>query len=137
MILAPEACDGTTMAWDYDRALRVLRASGVVRAVVCGHDHKGRYHQDEHGIHHLTLCSPLNLGDEGAAYGAVDVFDDRIELRGPKLADLLPDRDGSVTPRPPLLREPGAPCDIMRFPLAAAPPAHAANIAEDEDDEED
>ena len=58
--------------------------------VLCGHDHKGGYHRARGGVHHLTLCSPLNKGRDGKAYGLVEVHHDRIELRGPALRDLLP-----------------------------------------------
>jgi len=97
-VIAPEACDGTTMTWDYAPALAALRASGVVAAVICGHDHNGGYFLDDAGVHHLTLCSPLNLGREGRAFGAIDVYEDRLELRGPRLKDLLPSRPGLATP---------------------------------------
>ena len=86
--LSPQACDGTTMAWDYKEALGVIRASGVVAAVLCGHDHKGGYHLDG-SVHHLTLSSPLNEL-ESEAFGTFHAFRDRIEIRGPNLRHLLP-----------------------------------------------
>ena len=63
VILHPEACGGGTMVWDYPEALEAIRseeAAGCVAAVLCGHDHFGGYHRDEHGVHHCTFCSPLN-----------------------------------------------------------------------------
>jgi 3',5'-cyclic AMP phosphodiesterase CpdA len=77
--------------WDYEEALEALRASpGTVAAVLCGHDHKGEAHTDEHGVHHLTFCSPLNKGIDGRAFGMMAVFEDHFELRGPRLGDLIP-----------------------------------------------
>jgi manganese-dependent ADP-ribose/CDP-alcohol diphosphatase len=92
VILHPQACDGTTMVWDYVEALEALRAApdGTVAAVLCGHDHNGEVHTDEHGVHHLTFCSPLNKGADGRAFGLMAVFDDRLELHGPRLRDLIP-----------------------------------------------
>ena len=90
VILHPRACDGSTMAWDFHRALGAIREAGCVVAVLCGHDHKGKYHRDEQGVHHLTFCSPLNLGEAGHAYGLVRVHADRMEVVGPNLAELLP-----------------------------------------------
>ena len=107
VVLHPRACDGSTMAWDCDAALGVLgepSLSGVVVAVLCGHDHKAGYARDAAtGIHHLTFQSPLNRGDDGACFGVVDVYEERLELRGPALEDWLPaslvDGRGGGTPR--------------------------------------
>mmetsp|Transcript_48008 Transcript_48008/g.109007 ORF Transcript_48008/g.109007 Transcript_48008/m.109007 type:complete len:359 (+) Transcript_48008:139-1215(+) len=42
VILHPEACDGTTMAWDYEAALEVIAKApkGTVPLVLAGHDHQ-------------------------------------------------------------------------------------------------
>ena len=68
-----QACDGTTMLWDYNAVLRIIHASRAVVAVICAHDHDGGYHRDAAGVHHLTLRSPLNRGAAGSAFGAVSV----------------------------------------------------------------
>ena len=91
-VLAPAACDGTTMVWDYEEALSIIdakRIEGTVALVVCGHDHRGGYHLARSGVHHVTLCSPLNQ-EVSQAYGALTVFEDRLELSGPRLTHLLP-----------------------------------------------
>ena len=105
VILHPEACGGSTMVWDYPEALAAIAsddAKGCVAAVLCGHDHFGQYHHDvATGVHHCTFCSPLNKGDDGDAFGLVCVRDDAIEIRGPKVDDLLPaERKGKPTGRP-------------------------------------
>jgi len=118
VILHPQACDGTTMAWDYPKALEAIHSAGCVVAVLCGHDHKGKVHRDAHGVHHLTFCSPLNRGSEGHAYGLVRVHNDRLELRGPRLADLLPLKEGDGTSVAPC--ESGGPaggCETAYFPF--------------------
>ena len=119
-ILAPQACEGTTMAFDYDEALGIIKESGrTVAMVFCGHDHAGGYHRDsETGTHHLTLCSPLNLGSDGKAFGVVDVMNEHIELRGPALRDLLPpSKRKSVPPAVPCERgrDEAVECEVMRF----------------------
>ena len=43
VVLHPAACDGSTMVWDYEDALHEIHRSGVVMAVLCGHDHKGGF----------------------------------------------------------------------------------------------
>lgn len=119
--LHARACDGTTMVWDYEAALDVIASASVahkhkttahkktdrqtstndkrrscVVAVICGHDHQGGYHRDEHGVHHITLASPLNRGEHGDAYGVVRVHRARrtgnvsLELTTPhSLNDLI------------------------------------------------
>ena len=105
VILHPRACGGDTMVWDYPEALAAIsseEAGGCVVAVLCGHDHFGQYHHDvDTGVHHCTFCSPLNKGDEGYAFGLVQVWDDAIQIRGPRVDDLLPAwRGGKPTGRP-------------------------------------
>ena len=121
-ILHPQACDGSTMVWDYAAALKAIRRSGCVVAVVCGHDHAGGVHRDQSGVLHLTLCSPLNKGAEGHAYGLLQFYDDRVELLGPRLADLLPltqaERHGGVVLGE--VQRQGVRCEAVRFPGIAA-----------------
>ena len=79
-------------AWDCDRLLEITRRHpGVVSAVLCGHEHRGGYAYDAAArTHHVTCCSPLNKGRSGSAFGAVAVFADRVEVRGPAVGDLVP-----------------------------------------------
>ncbi|KAL1516015.1 hypothetical protein AB1Y20_002628 [Prymnesium parvum] len=89
-VLHPDACDGTTMAHDFEQALQAIAEHPCTVAVLCGHDHMGGYHKDEQGVHHITFQSPLNRGAEGHAYGVVTLHADRLEVRSPALGDLLP-----------------------------------------------
>eukprot|EP00581_Thalassiosira_minuscula_P017527 CAMPEP_0183713314 /NCGR_PEP_ID=MMETSP0737-20130205/8191_1 /TAXON_ID=385413 /ORGANISM="Thalassiosira miniscula, Strain CCMP1093" /LENGTH=391 /DNA_ID=CAMNT_0025942081 /DNA_START=10 /DNA_END=1182 /DNA_ORIENTATION=+ len=94
VLLHPKAGGGSTMAWDYEEALEIVRseeANGCVAAVLCGHDHKGHYHRDEFGVHHCTFRSPLNKGEEGKAFGMMRVSAECLEILGPAVDDLLPD----------------------------------------------
>ena len=90
VILHPRACDGTTMLYDYEAALDAIAAAGCVVGVLCGHDHRGGYHKDARGVHHLTFQSPLNKGADGHAYGLLAVHHDRFVVSSPALADFLP-----------------------------------------------
>jgi len=119
-ILHPAACDGTTLAWDYAEALQEIHRAGCVAAVIAGHDHAGGYHHDEHGVHHLTLRSPLNDGVDGAAYGVLDAAADAVVLRSPQLFSLLPRRAEARLPRP---TDAGGGVQAMRFAIKAVPPA--------------
>ena len=50
---------------------------------------------------HCTLCSPLNRGDEGAAFGLINVREESLEVVGPCVDDLLPTlKRGEPTGRP-------------------------------------
>lgn len=115
VVIHPESCEGTTMAWDYDQALRLIESScGTVALVLAGHDHEGGFAQsaisstcsssaaakksvteggskDDSGVgtYYVTLQSPLNRGRDGECYGAVELYDDQILIKGPKLDHLL------------------------------------------------
>jgi manganese-dependent ADP-ribose/CDP-alcohol diphosphatase len=87
--LHPAASDGAGLPWDYEEALLALRACPAVVAVLAGHCHEGGYACDDLGVHHLTLKSPLNLGERGSAFGLLEVGEDELRVEGPSLADLL------------------------------------------------
>lgn len=67
------------LAFDYDKALEVMHRFGNVALVMAGHYHRGGYAQDEQGIHHITIQSPLT---HGYCFGVVHVFDTKIECKG-------------------------------------------------------
>lgn len=128
--LHPGACDGTTMAWDWEDALATIDAhAGNVVAIIAGHDHKGGYHRDRAGVHHITLKSPLNLGSLGECYGLVEVHESAIEIHSPRLGDLLPptalQSEGVSTSGQPDVgsaRVPGAlPREVLRLSRLPAP----------------
>ena len=109
--LGPGSCVDTTLLWNYDEVLAVIHseeAGGCVAAVLAGHDHTGGYCRDAGGTHHLTMPSPLNTaaGDR-RAHACVEVYEDRIEVRG---RGLVPSRTLALAAAPPLPRtaEPGA-----------------------------
>jgi manganese-dependent ADP-ribose/CDP-alcohol diphosphatase len=53
-----------------------------VKVCFSGHDHKGGYSIDSHGIHHRVLEASLECPPGTNAFGYVDVYDDRISLHG-------------------------------------------------------
>lgn len=82
-----------------------------------------------YAVHHITLRSPLNKGQNGRAFGLVNAFDDHLELRGPKLEDVVPvieDGDGisdlpAVTVARSGARNGDAPTEqVMRFEIPRA-----------------
>ena len=79
--LHPAAASEKNLAFDYDEVLQILHheSGKQVVAVCAGHYHRGGYTRDEHGIHHLTVQSPLTHGE---CFGYVDVYADRLEIKG-------------------------------------------------------
>jgi manganese-dependent ADP-ribose/CDP-alcohol diphosphatase len=73
---------GSTATWDFEQAMEIIHRYSCVAAVLCGHDHPGGYVLDERGIHHVTFESPLNCSNGEACSAVVEVYDDRIEIRG-------------------------------------------------------
>ena len=61
---AADPTDSTTsprqcQLWDADEVQAVLAKHRHVAAVFTGHYHFGGYARDGHGLHHITLASPL------------------------------------------------------------------------------
>jgi manganese-dependent ADP-ribose/CDP-alcohol diphosphatase len=75
------AASARNLAFDYDEALTIIHeeGEGSVVAVMAGHFHRGGYAQDEHGVHHVTIQSPLT---HGACFGVVEVYPDHLALVG-------------------------------------------------------
>ncbi|KAJ9456318.1 Manganese-dependent ADP-ribose/CDP-alcohol diphosphatase [Diplonema papillatum] len=75
--LCPDSCVPTTLVWNYDEVLAVLRRGSVA----AGHDHAGGYNRDSYGTHHITLPSPLHTTEESLeAHGTVEVYDGHLKL---------------------------------------------------------
>jgi manganese-dependent ADP-ribose/CDP-alcohol diphosphatase len=79
--VCPGASLDETLLWNYEEVLAVLQDhAGTVVACLYGHDHDGGYVHDDSGIHHKTFEAILETSTD--AYGVIDCFDDRLELRG-------------------------------------------------------
>lgn len=68
------------VAWNCDEIRGILDESGVVAAYLNGHDHNGGY-AARGGIHYVTFPGMVESGVKNS-YTLVDVFADRLELRG-------------------------------------------------------
>ncbi|KAF4733826.1 hypothetical protein FOZ63_004210, partial [Perkinsus olseni] len=95
VILHPDAtrhrnCRG--LLWNYDEVLQAIYEFPCTRLVVCGHIHNEVYHLDVHGVHHLTLPSPLESTPDQCAITAevMTSGDIRIVPRGDISERLLP-----------------------------------------------
>ncbi|KAM5135347.1 manganese-dependent ADP-ribose/CDP-alcohol diphosphatase isoform 2-T2 [Mantella aurantiaca] len=78
----PEAKRTPCLAWNYKDILRVIHSHQSVVCYFAGHDHSGGYHQDSHGIHHVTMEGVIESPPDTNALGTVDVYEDRMVLRG-------------------------------------------------------
>ncbi len=80
LTLLTEASSEWHLLWNHAEVVARLEASGVVAAVFCGHDHAGGYAVRE-GIHYVTVHGMVEAPEKNA-FGIVDVWPDRLELRG-------------------------------------------------------
>lgn len=84
-----EASTDEHLMWNHDEVVALInKNSDVVKAYISGHWHAGGYYRDPvSGIHHLTLRAILEASTDkgptfGNAYAFVDVFTDKMALRG-------------------------------------------------------
>ena len=103
---------GKTLMWDYDEMLALVESpntGGCVKCVISGHQHEGAmFTCDKHGVHYLAMESPMLANDESPGpFAVVDVFDDKIVLKGygRDRSSMLFPFGGDVAPSDPIVRE--------------------------------
>jgi 3',5'-cyclic AMP phosphodiesterase CpdA len=74
------SADSETLLWNHDEIVEILESYDSVVAYFSGHDHKGGYRQHK-GIHYVTLPGMVEA-PRGNAYAVVEVYEDRLALRG-------------------------------------------------------
>lgn len=77
----PDAARPQYPAWDHRDVLAVLDRVPPPRAWICGHDHRGGFHERA-GVRHWIVPALLAADDESNAYAVVEAFADRLEVRG-------------------------------------------------------
>ena len=82
--LYPDSSNAVCLAWNYDEILDLLKQySGTIIASFSGHAHRGGYKRcEDSGIHFRVFEAALESPDPIKTYALVDVYDDRIEVRG-------------------------------------------------------
>lgn len=82
--LFPDSSNFVCLAWNYDEILDLLKDySDTVVASFSGHAHRGGYKRcDESGIHYRVFEAALESPDPIKTYALVDLYDDRIVVRG-------------------------------------------------------
>jgi manganese-dependent ADP-ribose/CDP-alcohol diphosphatase len=78
----PGASSPAALMWNYDEVMSVVRRYNCVKACFAGHDHKGGYSIDSHGVHHRTLEAALECPPGTSAFGHVEVYPDKLLLVG-------------------------------------------------------
>ena len=73
-------------------------------------------------MHHLTLKSPLNRGDEGSAFGSLQMYARAMLVFGPQIDDLLPASGAAL---PSTVNVQGG-CQGRRFEFELASGDHSA-----------
>ncbi|KAF5957469.1 hypothetical protein HYC85_004694 [Camellia sinensis] len=81
--LDPGASSPAALLWNYDEVMDVIHRYNCVKVCLAGHDHKGGYSIDSHGVHHRVLEAALECPPGTDSFGYVDVFDDRHIERSP------------------------------------------------------
>lgn len=80
--LDPGASSKEALLWNYDEVMDLIHRYKCVKVCLAGHDHRGGYSIDSHGVHHRVLEAALECPPGTDAFGYVDVYDDRISLVG-------------------------------------------------------
>ncbi|XP_004515860.1 manganese-dependent ADP-ribose/CDP-alcohol diphosphatase-like [Cicer arietinum] len=80
--LYPGASSKEALLWNYDEVMNLIHKYNCVKVCFSGHDHKGGYSIDSHGIHHRVLEAALECPPGTDAFGYVEAYDDRISLYG-------------------------------------------------------
>lgn len=82
--ILPQSSDPSCLIWNYEEVLAILRDfKDVIVASFSGHDHRGGYQRDEvSGIHFRVFEAVLESPDPHKTYAIVDVYDDRLVVRG-------------------------------------------------------
>lgn len=76
MAIYRPASQEQNLLWNCEDILRTLHATpnGTVLAFISGHDHDGGYAVDNHGIHHIVPCSPIECDDGEQSFGMVEIY---------------------------------------------------------------
>ncbi|CAL9098361.1 unnamed protein product [Musa textilis] len=76
--LHPEAASPEALLWNCKEVLDVIHGYKCKKACFAGHDHKGGYKINSHGIHHRVFEAALECSN---AYGYIDVYHDEPSFR--------------------------------------------------------
>ncbi|EYU28624.1 hypothetical protein MIMGU_mgv1a025860mg, partial [Erythranthe guttata] len=67
--LDADASSNEALLWNYNEVMDVVHRYSCVKACLAGHDHKGGYSVDSHGVHHRILEAALECPPGTDAFG--------------------------------------------------------------------
>ncbi|KAK6924771.1 Calcineurin-like phosphoesterase domain, ApaH type [Dillenia turbinata] len=80
--LDPNASSKEALLWNYDEVMNIIHQYDCVKICMAGHDHKGGYSIDSHGVHHRVLEAALECPPGTDAFGHIEAHDDGCLLIG-------------------------------------------------------
>lgn len=80
--LDPRASSNEALLWNYKEVMDLIHRYKCVKVCIAGHDHKGGYCIDSHGVHHRVLEAALECPPSTDSFGYIDLFHDRLLLCG-------------------------------------------------------
>ncbi|XP_073299520.1 manganese-dependent ADP-ribose/CDP-alcohol diphosphatase-like isoform X2 [Primulina huaijiensis] len=80
--LDPGASSNEALLWNHEEVMDLIHHYKCVKVCIAGHDHKGGYCVDSHGVHHRVLEAALECPPSTNSFGSIDLFHDRLLLCG-------------------------------------------------------
>jgi len=81
--ICPGSCNPQCLLWNYDKVLEIIYSKpNCVQAVLAGHDHKGGFIRDDHGIYHCTFPAVLEAPIGKNAHCTLGIYPDKIVIKG-------------------------------------------------------
>ncbi|XP_047982942.1 manganese-dependent ADP-ribose/CDP-alcohol diphosphatase-like [Salvia hispanica] len=80
--LDPNASSNEALLWNYNEVMDLIHRYDCVKVCLSGHDHKGGYSVDSHGVHHRILEAALECPPGTNAFGHIDLYPNGLLLSG-------------------------------------------------------
>lgn len=78
----PGVASKVALLWNFDEVMSILHKYDSVKVCLSGHDHKGGYFVDSHGVHHRSLEAALECPPGTFSFGYIDVYENKLSLVG-------------------------------------------------------
>lgn len=80
--LDPQASSNEALLWNYNEVMDLIHRYDCAKVCLAGHDHKGGYSLDSHGVHHRILEAALECPPGTNAFGHIDLYQNGLLLSG-------------------------------------------------------
>ncbi|KAL1201236.1 Manganese-dependent ADP-ribose/CDP-alcohol diphosphatase [Cardamine amara subsp. amara] len=78
----PGVASKAALLWNFDEVMSIIHKYDSVNVCLSGHDHKGGYFVDSHGVHHRSLEAALECPPGTYSFGYIDVYENKLSLVG-------------------------------------------------------